>query len=96
MPCYSAQDSLQTLLFGRRVGRMHIVCYLGQGSSVFETYWTTIRGVEAMGNSHWLLDLTVSTGGRRRGRTRRPAGHNGLRVSRISVPMDVPRPSGPA
>ena len=35
------QDSLDTLLAGRRVGTMHIVCYLRQGSSVFETYWTT-------------------------------------------------------
>jgi len=30
-----------------------------QGSSVFETYWTTMRGVEAMDNSYRLLDLTV-------------------------------------
>jgi len=27
MPWYSAKDSLDTLLAGRRVGRMHIVCY---------------------------------------------------------------------
>ena len=59
MPWYSAQDSLDTLLVGRRVGRMHIVCYLRQGSKVFETYWTTRRGVEAMDNSYRLLDLTV-------------------------------------
>ena len=59
MPWYSAQDSLDTLLVGRRVGMMHIVCYLRQGSDVFETYWTTIRGVEAMDNSYRLLDLTV-------------------------------------
>ncbi len=59
MPWYSAQDSLDTLLVGRRVGRMHIVCYLRQGSNVFETYWTTSRGVEAMDNSYRLLDLTV-------------------------------------
>jgi predicted dithiol-disulfide oxidoreductase (DUF899 family) len=52
-------DSLDTLLVGRRVGRMHIVCYLRQGSNVFEAYWTTIRGVEAMDNSYRLLDLTV-------------------------------------
>ena len=38
---------------------MHIVCYLRQRSNVFETYWTTIRGVEAMDNSYRLLDLTV-------------------------------------
>jgi predicted dithiol-disulfide oxidoreductase (DUF899 family) len=59
MPWYSAQDSLDTLLVGRRVGMMHIVCYLRQGSDVFETYWTTMRGVEAMDNSYRLLDLTV-------------------------------------
>ena len=59
MPWYSAKDSLETLLVGRRIGRMHIVCYLRQGSKVFETYWTTGRGVEAMDNSYRLLDLTV-------------------------------------
>jgi predicted dithiol-disulfide oxidoreductase (DUF899 family) len=59
-PWYSApQDSLETLLVGRRVGMMHIVCYLRQGPKVFETYWTTRRGVEAMDNSYRLLDLTV-------------------------------------
>ena len=60
MPWYSAEKSaLDTLLVGRRVGMMHIVCYLRQGSRVFETYWTTRRGVEAMDNSYRLLDLTV-------------------------------------
>jgi predicted dithiol-disulfide oxidoreductase (DUF899 family) len=60
MPWYSApRNSLETLLVGRRVGMMHIVCYLRQGSKVFETYWTTRRGVEVMGNSYALLDLTV-------------------------------------
>jgi predicted dithiol-disulfide oxidoreductase (DUF899 family) len=59
MPWYSAQDSLDTLLAGRRVSMMYIVCYLRQGPRVFETYWTTIRGVEAMDNSYRLLDLTV-------------------------------------
>jgi predicted dithiol-disulfide oxidoreductase (DUF899 family) len=59
MPWYSAQDSLDTLLVGRQAGMMHIVCYLRQGSNVFETYWTTMRGVEVMGNNYALLDLTV-------------------------------------
>jgi predicted dithiol-disulfide oxidoreductase (DUF899 family) len=60
MPWYAApRDSLDTLLVGRRVGMMHIVCYLRRGSKVFETYWTTRRGVEAMDNSYRLLDLTV-------------------------------------
>lgn len=60
MPWYAAdRGGLETLLVGRRVGMMHIVCYLRQGSDVFETYWTTRRGVEVMGNSYALLDLTV-------------------------------------
>ena len=60
MPWYSVpQASLETLLVGRRIGMMHLVCYLRQGSQVFETYWTTRRGVEAMDNSYRLLDLTV-------------------------------------
>jgi predicted dithiol-disulfide oxidoreductase (DUF899 family) len=60
MPWYSVSGaSLDMLLVGRRVGMMHIVCYLRQGSRVFETYWTTRRGVEAMDNSYRLLDLTV-------------------------------------
>jgi hypothetical protein len=44
MPWYSAQSLLDTLLVGRRVGMMRIVCYLRQGSNVLETYWTIIRG----------------------------------------------------
>ena len=60
MPWYSAQgSSLDALLTGRPMSMMYIVCYLRQGSNVFETYWTTIRGVEAMDNSYRLLDLTV-------------------------------------
>ncbi len=59
MPWYSAEDSRDALLIGRRVGRMHVVCYLRNGDRVFETYWTTLRGVEAMDYSYGLLDLTV-------------------------------------
>jgi len=60
VPWYSAQGpSLDALLTGRRVGRMHIVCYLRLGSKVFETYWTTARGVEVMDNNYHLLGLTV-------------------------------------
>ena len=60
MPWYAAsRQSLDTLLVGRKVGMMHIVCYLRQGTRVFETYCTTRRGVEAMDNSYRLLDLTV-------------------------------------
>jgi predicted dithiol-disulfide oxidoreductase (DUF899 family) len=60
MPWYSVpEESLETLLAGRRPHMMYLVCYLRQGSDVFETYWTTRRGVEAMDNSYRLLDLTV-------------------------------------
>jgi predicted dithiol-disulfide oxidoreductase (DUF899 family) len=60
LPWYSApQASLETLLDGRKVGTMYLICYLRQGSDVFETYWTTRRGVEAMDNNYRLLDLTV-------------------------------------
>ena len=59
MPWYSAEGSLETLLVGRRIGRMHLVCYVRDGSKVFETYWTTSRGVEVMDNAYHLLDLTV-------------------------------------
>jgi predicted dithiol-disulfide oxidoreductase (DUF899 family) len=59
MPWYSAEDSKDVLLCGRQVGRMHLVCYLRDGDQMFETYWTTIRGVEAMDYSYALMDLTV-------------------------------------
>jgi predicted dithiol-disulfide oxidoreductase (DUF899 family) len=60
MPWYSARDSLATLLSPpRRPGMMHIVCYLRDGGRVFETYWTTLRGVEEMDFSYALMDLTV-------------------------------------
>jgi predicted dithiol-disulfide oxidoreductase (DUF899 family) len=60
VPWYSAsRESLEVLLEGRRIGRMHIVCYLREGAKAFETYWTTARGVEVMDNSYHLLDLTV-------------------------------------
>jgi predicted dithiol-disulfide oxidoreductase (DUF899 family) len=59
MPWYSAEGSLDTLLAGRHIGMMHIVCYLRDGARVFETYWTTRRGVEAMDYSYALMDLTA-------------------------------------
>jgi predicted dithiol-disulfide oxidoreductase (DUF899 family) len=59
MPWYSAQASLDTLLTGRQVGLFHLVCYVRDGDRVFETYWTTGRGVEAMDYSYALMDLTV-------------------------------------
>ena len=59
MPWYSAVDSLDELLVGRKIGNMHLVCYVRDGDRVFETWWTTIRGVEVMDNSYSLMDLTV-------------------------------------
>lgn len=59
MPWYSAQGSLDALLVGRRIGMMHIVCYVRDGDRVFETHWTTRRGVEAVDYNYALMDLTV-------------------------------------
>jgi predicted dithiol-disulfide oxidoreductase (DUF899 family) len=59
MPWYSAQESLQALLVGRQINHFYLVCYLRQGERVFETYWTTGRGVEAMDYSWALLDRTA-------------------------------------
>jgi predicted dithiol-disulfide oxidoreductase (DUF899 family) len=59
IPWYSAQDSTDTLLAGRHIGLMHLVCYVRDGDRVFETYWTNYRGVEAMDYSYALMDLTV-------------------------------------
>jgi len=91
MPWYSALESLDTLLTGRRVGMMHIVCYLRQGSKVFETYWTTMRGVEAMDNSYRLLDLTVY--GRQETFEDSPAGWPQRFKGKQAIRTDGPAPS---
>ena len=93
MPWYSApRESLETLLVGRKVGMMHLVCYLRRGSRVFETYWTTRRGVEAMDNSYRLLDLTVY--GRQErwedspaGWPQRPKGQHNYRIDGRPIPQ---------
>jgi predicted dithiol-disulfide oxidoreductase (DUF899 family) len=59
MPWYSARASLDALLAGRQIGLFHLVCYVRDGDRVFETYWTTRRGAEAMDYSYALMDLTV-------------------------------------
>ena len=60
VPWYSPLPSLDVLLAPpRQPGMMHIVCYLRDGDRVFETYWTTRRGVEAMDYSYALMDLTA-------------------------------------
>src|ERR671937_109216 len=59
MPWYSAHASLDALLVGRQIGLFHLVCYLRDGDRVFETYWTTRRGVEGMDYSYALMELTA-------------------------------------
>jgi predicted dithiol-disulfide oxidoreductase (DUF899 family) len=57
VPWYSAQESIDVLMTGR--GPFMLACYLRQDDRVFETYWTTGRGVEVMDVSYGLLDRTV-------------------------------------
>jgi hypothetical protein len=90
MPHYSAQASLDTLLVGRKPGMMHIVCYLRQGDQVFETYWTTRRGLDAMDYSYGLLDLTAY-GRQETWEDSPPAGRNGGKARTTSAPTDVHR-----
>jgi predicted dithiol-disulfide oxidoreductase (DUF899 family) len=59
MPWYSAEQAADELLVGRQVGLFHLVSYLREGDRVFETYWTTRRGAEALDYSYALMDLTV-------------------------------------
>jgi predicted dithiol-disulfide oxidoreductase (DUF899 family) len=59
LPWYSAVGSLDALLIDRPVGLFHLVCYVRDGDRVFETYWTTGRGVEVMDISYALMDVTV-------------------------------------
>ncbi|MGY4907672.1 DUF899 family protein [Streptomyces sp. 900116325] len=57
-PWYSVPaEALDPLVAGRAFGMK--ACYLRQGDRVFETYWTTGRGCEAMAPSYGLLDMTV-------------------------------------
>lgn len=58
MPWYAVPSaSVDRLIAGRHFGMK--CCYLRVGEQVFETYWTTGRGCEAMGNSYGMLDMTV-------------------------------------
>jgi predicted dithiol-disulfide oxidoreductase (DUF899 family) len=56
MPWYSARDAVDALQVDRGVGGY--MCLLRDGDRVFETYWTTNRGVEAGATSYHLLDMT--------------------------------------
>lgn len=58
MPWYSVPEgSVERLVAGRHFGMK--CCYLRAGDRVFETYWTTARGCETMGNSYGMLDMSV-------------------------------------
>lgn len=57
VPWYSTQDSDPALIAGR--GPFLLATYLRDGGRIFETYWTTGRGVEIMAPSYGLLDMTV-------------------------------------
>jgi hypothetical protein len=80
MPWYSAEASLETLLAGRVIGTMYLVCYVRDGGRVFETYSTTGRGVEEMDNNYALMDLTVY--GRQEDWENSPSGWPGVARSR--------------
>jgi predicted dithiol-disulfide oxidoreductase (DUF899 family) len=60
---------------GRTTLRTVRSCYVRDADRVFETYWTTIRGVEAMDYSYALTVLTVS-GHQETWEDSAPAGHN--------------------
>ncbi|WP_433186021.1 DUF899 family protein [Actinoallomurus sp. CA-150999] len=57
VPWYSAAESIDVLMAGR--GPFMLASYLRQGDRVFETYWTTGRGVEVMDVTYGLLDRTA-------------------------------------
>lgn len=59
VPWYSVADSAEVLRAGRTFNRFMLVSYLRQAESVFETYWTTGRGVEGMAPTLALLDVTA-------------------------------------
>jgi predicted dithiol-disulfide oxidoreductase (DUF899 family) len=95
LPWYSALVSVDTLLAPpKQVGLMHLVCYVRDGDRVFETYWTTRRGVEAMDYSYALMDLTVH--GRQEASEDSPSGwpRQGHLTRTDGGPPDWPRVSG--
>jgi predicted dithiol-disulfide oxidoreductase (DUF899 family) len=57
LPWYSARGSIEALSADR--ASFMLACYLQHEGRVFETYWTTGRGVEAMSTTYGLLDLTA-------------------------------------
>lgn len=58
LPWYAVpEESLERIAPGGHFGMK--ACYLRDGDRVFETYWTTGRGCETLGNSYQMLDMTV-------------------------------------
>jgi predicted dithiol-disulfide oxidoreductase (DUF899 family) len=57
-PWYSVPDEALDVLVAERAFGMK-VCYLRRDDRVFETYWTSGRGVEVMAPSYGLLDMTA-------------------------------------
>jgi predicted dithiol-disulfide oxidoreductase (DUF899 family) len=70
VPWYSAEGAADALFTDR--APFLLACYLQHDGRVFETYWTTGRGVEAMSPTYGLLDLTVY--GRQEGFEDSPSG----------------------
>jgi hypothetical protein len=64
----------------------HLVSYLRDEDRVFETYWTNGRGVEAMGNTYTMLDLT-RTAAKRPGRIPKPGGRNDGATTQQNPPI---------
>ena len=60
MPWYSVpEESYGRLALQGGHGFGMKACYLREGEKLFETYWTTGRGCEAMSGSYGMLDMTV-------------------------------------
>lgn len=60
MPWYSVpKESYEQLAIKSPHNFGMKACYLREGDRVFETYWTTGRGCEAMSGSYGMLDMTV-------------------------------------
>jgi predicted dithiol-disulfide oxidoreductase (DUF899 family) len=57
VPWYSVEESSDALLARRK--SFMLACYLRHDDRVFETYWTSGRGVETMAPTFGLLDRTV-------------------------------------
>jgi len=92
IPWYSVSpESLDTLLAGRRMGMMYLICYLRQGSDVFETYWTTLRAALRRWTTTTVCSTSPSMGGRRSRKSRRPAGPSEGRDRKCERMADPPR-----